>query len=232
MRPAVLVPRHRPPEARRFDPHGFVERDEVVAVDRGGNREQVGMAVGAQAGVRVLQRAEHDLHDPLRRAIGSDRLEHLHLVAAVGVGRAAERVRQRPHPVDVPRGAVAAERGAAVAIDPGALRHGETIDHGGDVAFDVVQLVGPEHAREHVESVLLVGVDDRRVDPAVGGVPDRPPVAERHRTLGALGPVAGHGRFLGAIVADLNVEQPELPHDATLPALTAVCHRFRRCSAP
>ena len=55
--PAVLVPGDRPAEAGLLDPHRLVERHEVVAVDRGGDRP-------AAAGGRTRAGRRGRLHEP------------------------------------------------------------------------------------------------------------------------------------------------------------------------
>jgi hypothetical protein len=52
---AVLVPGNRCAESRLLDEKRFVERHEVVAVDRRGDRQQLWMAVDPQSGFGELQ---------------------------------------------------------------------------------------------------------------------------------------------------------------------------------
>ena len=52
---AVLVPGNRRPQARLLEEQGLRERHEIVAVDGGGNRQQLRVAIGAQTGLGELQ---------------------------------------------------------------------------------------------------------------------------------------------------------------------------------
>ncbi len=149
-----------PPKPGMLDPDRLVERDEVVAVDRRGHREQLRMAVHPQAGRGELERPEDELHDVLGRALGRRRLGHLHRMPPVRRARAADRVGQRSHPAEVPLSTVGTERGTPMAVERCTLGDGRPFEHLGHVALDVVELLLGQDPLEDVEAVTLVRVDD------------------------------------------------------------------------
>ena len=91
-------------------------------------------------------------------------LDHLRRVAAVDGRRPADRIRQRLDPAEVAVAPVGAERRTTVAVERGALRDRRVVEHRDDVALDVLQLLGAQHALEDVEAGAVVGLDDRRVE--------------------------------------------------------------------
>jgi hypothetical protein len=183
-----------------LDPHGLVERREVVAVEGRGHRQQLRVAVHPEARLGELQRAEDQLHDVFRRPLGHLGLAHLGRVASVGGIGPSDWIRQRPHPRQVAALAPGAQRRPSVAVHGGALGDGCPVEHGGDVGLDIGQLLRAQHPLEDVEPVLPVGVDDALLEPAVGIEADRTPVAEATGVGLSLGAVALHGGLLLAVV--------------------------------
>ena len=168
VRPAVLVPRHRPAEAGLLDPHRLVERHEVVAVDRrrharaGRDGRTPAGRRGRTAAIRGRSAGRGRARPPA--ASGSIILAGCRPLTARG---AADRVGQRLDPAQVAVAPVGAERRTTVAVEGGALGDRRVVEHRDDVALDVLQLLGAQHALEDVEAGAVVGLDDRRVDGAV-----------------------------------------------------------------
>ena len=143
---------------------------------------------------------------------GADRLEHLHRMAALHRARPADRIRQRLDPPEVAVAPVGAERRPTVAVERGALGHRGAVEDLDHVALDVLQLLGAEHALEHVEPGALVRLEDRRVHPAVLVDEQRPAVAQRGGTRLTGAAVLDHRRLGFAVVADRHFDQWQLPH--------------------
>jgi hypothetical protein len=190
-----------------LDPQRFVERRHVGAVDRLGDREQLGMAAHPQTRVGELQRPQDLLYDPLGRTGRSGRLEHLHLMAAARARRAAERIGERLDPHDLRAASVGAERRPAVPIErrvAGNRRALQQIDH---VALNVVEFALCDHPFEHVEPTARIGIENRRIEPTGFVESNRPAVAECERAPRAVLAIANHRRLFGAIVDRRRIDQ-------------------------
>ena len=81
----ILVPSDRTTQARVLDPHRFVKRHKVVAINSGRNTQQIWMTISAQTGLGKLQRTQHQLQDMLGRAVWRIRLNHLSRMTTIGM---------------------------------------------------------------------------------------------------------------------------------------------------
>jgi hypothetical protein len=131
-----------------------------------------------------------------------------------GVG-AAHRVAQGPDPaVHRPFG-VDPDRGSPVTISR-AFRHRRgPIEQLTDVTLNVVQLGRAHHVLKDEKSVPPVGLENLRIEMAIGVKPDRPTIAQCERPFSARRPVLDHGRFVGAIPDRGDIEKRELGHGET-----------------
>ena len=106
--PAVLVPSHRSTEAWVLDPDRLIEGYEVLTVDRRGDREQLRMAIQAEARVGELEGTDDQVQDLRGRPDRGGGLHHLHRVPAFHRLGAPERVGQRGRPRERERPVVGA----------------------------------------------------------------------------------------------------------------------------
>ena len=164
------------------------------------------MAVEAQAGVAEVKVAVEQLDRPGRRILARPGLQHGGRMAAVVLVGPADRVAQRPGPA-IGRLDDSVGRGRPpVAIDRRIGRHRRARQHGVDIGAQLLQLLGPDDALEHVEAVRPVRLHDLRQQTAVGADPDRSAIAQSIGAgLGAPAVVA-HGAFVlgGAGCLDSN----------------------------
>ena len=203
-------------EAGLLDPHRLVERHEVVAVDR---RRHGAAARGARtpAGTPAENCSDPSTISCTTRSGASRRrcrLGHLRRVPAVGRAGAADGSDSGLHPAEVALAAVGrrapAARGGRAARPCVTGARSSMVD---DVALDVVELLGAEHALEHVEAVLArrrrgsPGRAGRRASKRIG--PRLPSAAARASPVAA---VADHVRLGVAVVDDRDLEQRQLPH--------------------
>jgi hypothetical protein len=208
-----LMPGDRGAEAGLLDEQRLVERREVVAVDRGGDREQTGMAVDAQLGLAELQRAEDEIDDLLGRVRRRRGLEHLHRVAAIGEAGAAHRIAERLRPEQGRRLAVGGDRTTPLGIEFRPLARRQAIEHTTHIGFDLGEFLDPDHALEDVEAATPIGVKDVRMHAALRVEADRPAIAQGRGALRALCKIGIHRRLLATVVdrARLGTRWHEVP---------------------
>lgn len=192
VRGSVPVPGDRHAEPRILDEDDLVERHEVGAVHRLGDRQQPGMAVQPEARVHDLQIAEEELDDAVRRPRRRGRLLHLDGMPALIPAGSPERIAQGPGE---------AERGArqlrSDGRPPASIDRRAGLDRGAgedplDVGAQLLELVLADDAFEDVEAAAPVGLEDVPMDPAVGLEPESPAIAELERALLALAHVVAH----------------------------------------
>ena len=160
---AVLVPRDRGASSRFLDEQRLVERHEIFAVDRGGDRQQLRVAVDPEERLGELERAE-DQVDDFRRGIGRRcGLGHLHRMPVVGLFRTAERVAQRLGPEQGRGLAAHPQRGPAPSVDRRALLDRQALKNVVEISVDVGQLVRAQHVLEDVEAATRERREDVRM---------------------------------------------------------------------
>ena len=89
---AVLMPGDGGAASRFLDEKCFVERHEIVTVDRRRHLEQIWLAIGSKAGLGKLQRAKNEINHLAWRIGRRGRLGHFYRVSAIGQIGTAERV--------------------------------------------------------------------------------------------------------------------------------------------
>ena len=87
-----------------------------------------------------------------------------------------------------------------MAVQAGLAVYRRPLQQVGHIPFQVIELLLCEHAFEDVEPHAPIGAQDVGVQVALFVEADGAPVTERQRPLAALGPVANHGRFIGAVI--------------------------------
>ena len=92
------------------------------------------------------------------------------------------------------------EGGPALRVHRGALLGRKPVDDVEEVRLDVGQLLLADHPFEDVEAAPPVGVEDVRVERAVGSESDRAAVPEREGAAFAVLEVRLEGRFFRAVV--------------------------------
>ena len=229
------------PRPGSFDEEGVGERHEVLAVDRGGDREELRVPVRSNARFRELEGTENEVHHLLRRVRGGDRLGHLYRVPAVREVGAAEGIGERLRPEEGRGLAAEGEGGPALRIHRRPLLDRKPVDDVEEVRLDVVELLLAEHPFEDVETAPPVGVEDVRVERPVGAETDRAAVSELKGAAFAVLQVRLEGRLFRAVVhprhrrhrlADRSAHGVPLPSRAPRGAVILPLNRSSRGGVP
>ena len=202
MRGAVLVPGKTRPLARLLDDHRLGEGDEVAAIDRLGDLQQLRMAGQAQGRVGVLQRSENDERHLFGQVGCRHRLEHLYHVAAIGEIRAAERIAERLGPHRHGKIRPGAQRRSALAVEWRIGRTRQPFDHLMEFGAQLRELRRAQHVLEDIETDAVIGRENIGMQPAFVRETDRTAIAERHRPRFTLAEIGLHRLFLGPEIAD------------------------------
>jgi len=189
---AVLVPGNRAAETRLLDEDRVIIGNEVLAVDRLGDRQKGGMAVEAQARFHRLAHTAHQEECVFRRIRVGGGLRHLARVPPREHIGAPPRVGQRFHKDVGFTGEVQAQRRSALGVHFRVRSDGGALDHVGGVGTKLRELRRSDHPFKDVIAVFPVGGQDVRMELAVGIETDRPAIADLASDAFALAHIFGH----------------------------------------
>ena len=200
VRGAVLMPRHGTTESRLLDEEHFVERREVIAVDRGRDAQQIRMPVYAEARVGILQGARDHLQHVVRRIIGRGRFDHLRGMPALVALRSADRIGQRPDERKTEHLAVRIQRRAPVAVKSHFRFRGRPIQDAVEIPLKVREFFSSENVFEYIEAAAPIRFQDVFAERSVGVETNGAAIAERPGAVFSRRSIGLHLRFVLAVV--------------------------------
>ena len=193
---AILMPRNGAAHIGLLDENHVVKRHEIVAVDRSGNRQQLWMAIHAQARRHVLAHAAHAQYHIRGRVAVGRWLGHFAGVATITKIRAARRIRQRlDQRICFTRG-IKAKHLSALCINLGIGGDRRALQHIACVTAQRFDFCRVDDAFKNIKSMLPVCRQNIRVQAAIRIEAHGAAMIEFARAAHASLPISGHARCM------------------------------------